>query len=317
MIAFSEFFQNWIDKYYFQAVSVGKNGDFYTAVSVGNLFGVLLANHFLKLIDDKKLTLPAQVVEIGANEGHLMLDFIQALYTLRADVLEQIECFIIEPHEKLKCVQKKLFDKYDLDVKIYNSLEECHFKNAFFYANELFDCFACELIKDKTMAYIDDDLNIIFKPMSENLLKECEKYAITNSELCISYKPFLTKLKQACEKLIFACFDYAKKEEKISIRMYKNHQVYNLFEENLKDFFAKSDITYNVNFNHFLQVLKEEGFGVLEYKNQNQALIDFGLEEIIEQAKNTNPQIYKNFISQSKNLMFNFGDKFKFLEFKL
>ncbi|WP_318529703.1 SAM-dependent methyltransferase [Campylobacter sp. FU_497] len=316
-MAFSEFFQNWIDKYYSQAVSVGKNGDFYTAVSVGNLFGVLLAKHFLKLIDDKKLTLPVEVVEIGANEGHLMLDFIQALYTLRAGVLEQIECFVIEPYEKLRCVQKKLFDEYDLDVKIYNSLEECHFKNAFFYANELFDCFACELIKDKTMAYVGDDLNIVFKPMSEELLKECEKYAITNSELCISYKPFLSKLKQTCEKLTFACFDYAKKEEKISIRMYKNHQVYNLFEENLKDFFAKSDITYNVNFDHFLQVLKEEGFEVLEYKNQNQALIDFGLEEIIEQVKNINLQIYKNFISQSKNLMFNFGDKFKFLEFKL
>ncbi|HEC1781777.1 TPA: SAM-dependent methyltransferase, partial [Campylobacter lari] len=229
MIAFSEFFQNWIDKYYSQVVSVGKNGDFYTAVSVGNLFGVLLANHFLKLIDDKKLTLPVEVVEIGANEGHLMLDFIQALYTLRADVLEQIECFIIEPHEKLRSVQKKLFDEYDLDVKIYNSLEECRFKNAFFYANELFDCFACELIKDKTMAYVDDDLNIVFKPINEDLLKECEKYAITNSELCISYRPFLSKLKQTCEKLTFACFDYAKKEEKISIRMYKNHQVYNLF----------------------------------------------------------------------------------------
>ncbi|OCX42616.1 hypothetical protein A7X81_04650 [Campylobacter ornithocola] len=316
-MAFSEFFQNWIDKYYSQAVSVGKNGDFYTAASVGNLFGVLLANHFLKLIDEKKLTLPVEVVEIGANEGYLMLDFIQALYTLRADVLEQIECFIIEPHEKLKNIQKKLFDEYDLDVKIYNSLKEYRFKNAFFYANELFDCFACELIKDKTMAYIDNDLNIVFKPMNENLLKECEKHAITNSELCIAYKPFLSKLKQACEKLTFACFDYAKKEEKISIRMYKNHQVYNLFEENLKDFFTKSDITYNVNFNHFIQVLKEEGFEVLEYKSQNQALIDFGLEEIIEQAKNTNPQIYKNFINQSKNLMFNFGDKFKFLEFKL
>ncbi|WP_371821325.1 SAM-dependent methyltransferase [Campylobacter lari] len=316
-MVFSEFFQNWIDKYYSQAVSVGKNGDFYTVVSVGNLFGVLLANHFLKLIDDKKLTLPVEVIEIGANEGCLMLDFIQALYTLRADVLEQIEYFIIEPHEKLRCIQKKLFDEYDLDVKIYNSLEECHFKNAFFYANELFDCFACELINDKKMAYVDDDLNIVFKPMSEDLLKECEKYTIINSELCISYKPFLSKLKQTCEKLTFACFDYAKKEEKISIRMYKNHQVYNLFEENLKDFFAKSDITYNVNFDHFLQVLKEEGFEVLEYKNQNQALIDFGLEEIVEHAKTTNPLIYKNFINQSKNLMFNFGDKFKFLEFKL
>ncbi|AJC90494.1 SAM-dependent methyltransferase [Campylobacter subantarcticus LMG 24377] len=317
MITFSEFFQNWIDKYYSQAVSVGKNGDFYTAVSVGNLFGVLLANHFLKLINDKKLTLPVEVVEIGANEGHLMLDFIQALYTLSPDVLEQIECYIIEPHEKLRTAQRKLFNAYDLDVKICNSLSECHFKNAFFYANELFDCFACELIKDKTMAYVDDEFNIIFKPMNDEFLKECKTYAITHSEFCVAYKPFLYQLKQACEKLTFACFDYAKKEEKISIRMYKNHQVYNLFEENLKDFFAKSDITYNVNFSHLMQVLKEEGFDIVEYKNQNQAFIDFDLEEIIEQAKNTQPKIYKNFINQSKNLMFNFGDKFKFLEFKL
>nr|WP_139453788.1 SAM-dependent methyltransferase [Campylobacter armoricus] len=317
MIVFSEFFQNWIDEYYSQAVSIGKNGDFYTAVSVGNLFGVLLANHFLKLIDDKKLTLPVEVVEIGANEGHLMLDFIQALYTLKPGILEQIECCIIEPHEKLRNTQKKLFIEYELDVKIYNSLEECHFKNAFFYANELFDCFACELIKDKMMAYVDDDLNIVFKPMNENFLNECKKYAIVNSEFCISYKAFLSKLKQACEKLTFACFDYAKKEDKISIRMYKNHQVFDFFEENLKNFYAKSDITYNVNFEHFMQVLKEERFEILEYKNQNQALIDFGLEKIIEQAKNTNPQIYKNFIKQSKNLMFSFGDKFKFLEFKL
>ncbi|WP_039667711.1 SAM-dependent methyltransferase [Campylobacter sp. RM16704] len=316
-MTFSEFFKNWTDKYYSQAVSVGKNGDFYTVVSVGNLFGVLLANYFLKLIDDKKLTLPVEVVEIGANEGHLMLDFIQALYTLRADVLGQIECYIIEPHEKLRNIQKKLFDEYELDVKIHNSLKECHFKNAFFYANELFDCFACELVKNKTMAYVDNDLNIVFKPMGEDLLKECEKYNIYNSELCIEYKSFLDELKQACKKLTFVCFDYAKKEEKFSIRMFKKHQVFDLFKENLKDFYAKSDITYNVNFEHFMQVLKEKGFEIVKHKNQNQVLIDFGLEEIIKQAKSTHPQIYKNFIKQSKNLMFGFGDKFKFLEFKL
>ncbi|MBX2078880.1 SAM-dependent methyltransferase [Campylobacter peloridis] len=317
MIIFSDFFQKWINGYYSKAVSVGKNGDFYTAISVGNLFGVLLANHFLKLIDNKKLALPIDVVEIGANEGYLMLDFIQALHTLRLGILKHIQCHIIEPHEKLRNLQKALFKQYDLDIKIHDSLKKYHSNNAFFYANELFDCFACELIKDDTMAYVDENLKIVFKPANQNIINQCKKYNIYNSEFCIAYEPFLFDLKNSCKNIVFACFDYAKTQEKPSIRMYKNHQVFNLLEENLSDFFAMSDITYNVNFNHLIQVLKEESFEILEFKNQNQALIDFGLEEILNHTKKTYPQIYKNFINQSKNLMFNFGDKFKFLEFKL
>ncbi len=41
---FSDFFHAWLhESYYKNAVSIGKNGDFFTAVSVGNLFGTLLA----------------------------------------------------------------------------------------------------------------------------------------------------------------------------------------------------------------------------------------------------------------------------------
>ncbi|HEF7550224.1 TPA: hypothetical protein SA910_000406 [Campylobacter jejuni] len=40
---FSDFFHAWLhESYYKNAVSIGKNGDFFTAVSVGNLFGTLV-----------------------------------------------------------------------------------------------------------------------------------------------------------------------------------------------------------------------------------------------------------------------------------
>ncbi|EOI3024335.1 hypothetical protein ACMHU4_001700, partial [Campylobacter jejuni] len=39
---FSDFFHAWLhESYYKNAVSIGKNGDFFTAVSVGNLFSTL------------------------------------------------------------------------------------------------------------------------------------------------------------------------------------------------------------------------------------------------------------------------------------
>ncbi|WP_291951733.1 SAM-dependent methyltransferase [Campylobacter sp.] len=317
MITFSQFFKQWSRAYYAQSVEIGKRGDFYTAVSVGNLFGVLLANHFLKLIDDKKIFLPVNVVEIGANEGYLAFDFLQALYTLRPAILDEIQFHIIEPHKRLRVKQSSLFLKYELDVKIHESFNTCCFENTFFYANELFDCFACELILGDMMAYVDKNYHIYFKKANEKILQQCKRYNITNSELCIEYHSFFKKLKSSCKNIIFDCFDYAKKEEKISTRIYKNHQTYNILDEKLQDFFGKSDITYNVNFEHLIKVLQEEDFIILDFKNQNEALIDFGLEEILNLTKKNNESIYKNFINQSQNLVFNFGDKFKFLEFKL
>ena len=48
---FSEFFDIWVNENYYKfGVDIGKNGDFYTNVSVGYLFGACLANYFLKLL---------------------------------------------------------------------------------------------------------------------------------------------------------------------------------------------------------------------------------------------------------------------------
>ncbi len=53
------------------------------------------------------------------------------------------------------------------------SLKECHFENAFFFCNELFDSFTCELIDDDKMAFIKD-FKLVFEPMEAKLKEKCE-----------------------------------------------------------------------------------------------------------------------------------------------
>ncbi|EBD1749760.1 SAM-dependent methyltransferase, partial [Campylobacter jejuni] len=270
---FSDFFHAWLhESYYKNAVNIGKNGDFFTAVSVGNLFGTLLAKHFLNLIDKKILQPPLELVEIGANEGYLSRDFLAALLELRPEIFSQISFFIIEPHEKLRTLQKKTLEGVEFSHK--NSLKECHFKNAFFFCNELFDSFACELIDHDKMAFVEN-FKLIFKNMDENLITKCKTLNLTKGELSLELENFFKDLDQACERFIFAGFDYGTfNAQNFSLRIYQKHEVFSPFEVSLKDFFGKSDLTYNVNFTHLQKLIKEYDFKPLTFKKQSLALMD-------------------------------------------
>ncbi|HEF1837953.1 TPA: SAM-dependent methyltransferase [Campylobacter jejuni] len=312
---FSDFFHAWLhESYYKNAVNIGKNGDFFTAVSVGNLFGTLLAKHFLNLIDKKILQPPLELVEIGANEGYLSRDFLAALLELRPEIFSQISFFIIELHEKLRTLQKKTLEGVEFSHK--NSLKECHFKNAFFFCNELFDSFACELIDHDKMAFVEN-FKLIFKNMDENLITKCKTLNLTKGELSLELENFFKDLDQACERFIFAGFDYGTfNAQNFSLRIYQKHEVFSPFEVSLKDFFGKSDLTYNVNFTHLQKLIKEYDFKPLTFKKQSLALMDFGFEDLLEYTKNKNIKTYESFLSQAKILFFNFDEKFHFFEFQ-
>ncbi|HDZ5065335.1 TPA: SAM-dependent methyltransferase [Campylobacter jejuni] len=312
---FSIFFHTWLhENYYKNAVNIGKNGDFFTAVSVGNLFGTLLAQHFLNLVDKKILKLPLELVEIGANEGYLSRDFLAALLELRPQIFSQISFFIIEPHEKLRTLQKKTLEGVEFTHK--NSLKECRFKNAFFFCNELFDSFACELIDDNKMAFVEN-FKLVFKNMDANLIAKCKTLNLKKGELSLELEDFFKDLNQACDQFIFAGFDYGIfNPQKFSLRIYQKHEVFNPFEISLKDFFGKSDLTYNVNFTQVQNLIKEFDFKLLAFKKQSLALMDFGFEKLLEHAKNKNIKTYESFLSQAKILFFNFDEKFHFFEFQ-
>lgn len=78
--------------------SVGRRGDFYTSVSVGELFGRLLAFQFVQWLEPLKTAGAAlKIVEAGAHNGRLSKDILTWLQSDRPDLFGQIEYGIIEP----------------------------------------------------------------------------------------------------------------------------------------------------------------------------------------------------------------------------
>ncbi|MBK9140245.1 MAG: SAM-dependent methyltransferase [Verrucomicrobia bacterium] len=74
---------------------IGRTGDFYTSVSVGRLFGELLARRFATWLD--RLAGPVQIIEAGAHDGRLAADILVALDRIAPALRSRTEYWILEP----------------------------------------------------------------------------------------------------------------------------------------------------------------------------------------------------------------------------
>ena len=77
--------------YYEQARGPGRAGDFFTSVSVGPLFGRLLAFQFARWLDRDLPEGQVRIAEAGAHDGRLAADILAWLEARRPDLLERLE----------------------------------------------------------------------------------------------------------------------------------------------------------------------------------------------------------------------------------
>ncbi|MEI7731841.1 MAG: SAM-dependent methyltransferase [Verrucomicrobiota bacterium] len=79
----------------------GRRGDFYTSVSVGCLFGELLAYQFSRWLDSLgergKPATSCQIVEAGSHDGRLAEDILNWLHVFRPDLAQRLTYVILEP----------------------------------------------------------------------------------------------------------------------------------------------------------------------------------------------------------------------------
>ncbi len=321
--------------YYTKERTIGKEGDFYTAVSTSMFFGGSIAKKLISTIESGFLSPSSFVVEIGAHKGYLLADMIQFIYTLKPELLSTLTFVIVEPFAANQTMQKAYFEEAFGDVITLlhvKSLEELLCKEAFFVANEIFDAFSCELINEDRMLVIENE-KVLFDPMDEQTRKKAQEYGITKGELCLGYEPFAEAMNRCCEHFEFVTFDYGDKEARgdFSLRVYASHQVYPFFaltdlvEEKLREtsdfntFFAQSDITYDVNFSHLFHAFEQSGITVHAYSTQMKALVDFGLIELLELfAKNVSEKQYETELNRIKTLIDPsfMGERFKMACFR-
>ncbi|MBC8000954.1 MAG: SAM-dependent methyltransferase, partial [Opitutaceae bacterium] len=92
--------------YYERRRIVGRQGDFYTSVSVGSLFGELLAFQFGEWMT-AAAGCDGQIVESGAHDGRLADDMLTGLARSHPMVFRAMEYWIIEPSPERQAWQEE------------------------------------------------------------------------------------------------------------------------------------------------------------------------------------------------------------------
>lgn len=329
---FSEYFNDWLygaDGYYQNFKTIGKGGDFFTAVSTSKFFGGSIAKYIIKTIDDGFLSPNATVLEIGAHQGYLLADIIEFINTLQPKLLETLKFAIVEKHENLRQIQKQYFENSfggAVNVSHFATLNDAKLDEAFVVANEIFDAFACELvwtkdeklfraeIQNHTVSWVDADYSLI---------DICKRHKITKGEVIIGVDDFAQTLAQNIGRFEFLTFDYGElyPRNDFSVRIYKAHTVHPLFEENLKleDFFKSSDITFDVNFSMIVESFEKAKISKHYYATQLKALVEMGITELLEMVlKHAGETAYLREANKVKTLLnpIGMGERFKAIAFR-
>ncbi len=325
---FSDYMQEWLygeEGYYKSFKAIGKEGDFYTAVSTSAFFGASIANYLYKAIEEGRVQRDVALVEIGAHQGYLLGDMIRWLYTLEASLLESMRFIIIERQDKVIEAQKRYFKENfgeAVTIEYYKSLSELSLERAFFVSNEIFDAFPCELYKDGQVAKVKEQ-TIEWVDASIKDVAFAKKHSLRTGEIARGYEAFAEEIANAAKSFEFLSFDYGEKyvRNDFSIRVYSKHETYPLFDEalNLQEHFGESDITYDVNFNHIIDAFEKAGSDLVEYTTQARALVNFGIIEILEQYHKIATQAqYLAQADKVKTLIAPtiMGDRFKLVHFK-
>ncbi|WP_167625302.1 class I SAM-dependent methyltransferase [Helicobacter pylori] len=328
--SFGNYMQEWLygKKGYYRKATIGQKGDFYTSVSLSKFFGGAMAFYIIKLLEEEKLFLPLKIIEIGSHHGYFLSDIANFLNALSEGVIEKCEFVSCEPLIELQNIQQTTFKQAtqlnltSCDLKGLDLKEK---ESAFVVSNELFDAFACEIIKDNQMLFITHDHQSVWDNINEptkELLKTLNlKEGCAPLFLNAFIKDLLEKLNKA-SSWVFLSFDYGDEVERkdMHLRSFKNHQALDFKDilNHLASLYQQSDLTYDVNFSLVRFLFEKHHAQFSFFKSQANALLDMGLMELLEVfSKSVNYERYLKEAAKIKPLISpgGLGERFKAVEF--
>ena len=126
--------------------SIGRRGDFFTNVSVGSLFGKLLAAQFAEIWE--KLARPRDftIVEQGAHDGVFAADVLSALRQSSGECFAAISYVILEPFLIWRERQQQHLRNFSGKISWLESIAQLRPFIGVHFSNELFDSVPVHLI---------------------------------------------------------------------------------------------------------------------------------------------------------------------------
>jgi SAM-dependent MidA family methyltransferase len=126
--------------------NIGRRGDFFTNVSVGSLFGRLLASQFAEIWEKLGRPRDFKIVEQGAHDGVFAADALSALRRSAGDCFAATSYCMIEPFPIWRERQQKNLREFAEKTSWVASVDEIAPFVGIHFSNELFDSLPVHLI---------------------------------------------------------------------------------------------------------------------------------------------------------------------------
>ena len=158
---------------------IGRRGDYFTNVSVGPLFGRILAAQFAEMWE--LLDRPGEftVVEQGAHQGDFARDVLEAVREAPADFFTSLRYCIVEPFPALQARQQKTLADFEKKLSWRTSLEELEMFRGVHFSNELIDSMPVRLVRRENgewremfVTESDDRFVLTPKPIADEKLRQ-------------------------------------------------------------------------------------------------------------------------------------------------
>tara|TARA_Y100000591_G_scaffold314469_1_gene321038 strand:- start:283 stop:1329 length:1047 start_codon:yes stop_codon:yes gene_type:complete len=276
--------------YYMRKNPFGKKGDFITAPNVSRLFSEMIAIWIIGFWENLGSPKNFNIVELGAGNGAMMKILLESFQKF-PNFFNSCNIIIHEKSPKLIKVQKKeLIQKKVVWVTDIRKIKK---NPTIFIANEFFDAIAIKQFIKINRLWFEKYVNIKNKKKpfffnKEFNMKKFETkigYNISKNQNFIEYSllgvKYLKRLSKIIKKnnggLLIIDYGYFEKKMKNTLKAISNHKYTSVLEQ-----FGRSDITHNINFYLFKEIIDKIGGLKNIMTTQSKFLVKMGIKNRAE-----------------------------------
>ena len=152
--------------------AIGRKGDYFTNVSVGPLFGQLLAAQFFEIWERLGKVNDFVIVEQGAHDGQFAQDVLEFVQKRLPEFFGALRYRILEPFPILQERQRQTLEAFGDKIEWRESPQS---STGVYFSNELLDAMPVRLIRDGTEKLVGlngDNLIFVERPVDKTMFNQ-------------------------------------------------------------------------------------------------------------------------------------------------
>jgi SAM-dependent MidA family methyltransferase len=251
--------------------AIGRQGDYFTNVSVGPLFGRLLTAQFAEMWERLGKTQGFVIVEQGAHHGDFARDVLESAAKYHPDFFAALRYRIVEPFPILQDRQSQTLAEFEDKIEWRPSINSLDPFIGVHFSNELLDSMPVRLIghsKEKLVDLQGDGFVLVERPLSEGTTTSNppRKKAAFNQPALHWIDNVAAKLR--CGYVLAVDYGYLNNEFDASIQVRAQHRYLDSPFERI----GHADITMQVNWMSIAQRAQANGLHVAGFTDQHHFL---------------------------------------------